>query len=161
MALEGEDRIKLALSICEQYASGLHTIASCCVAASVPERTFYYWCDEIAEIAEAYKKAKLSCAQVFKGSLKEKARTSLEKLVEGYEYTEVKHEDVIDFETGIKLGVKTVTTHKQFAPNPTAVIFALTNTDPENFKHQSNMDVSSNGEKITGATITIVHAATD
>ena len=35
-------------------------------------------------------------------------------------------------------------------PNPTAVIFALTNLDSANFKHLQHIDHTSDGERVTG-----------
>lgn len=142
-----EEKLKVVQDICRQYSEGSFTISSCCSAQGISDRTFYYWCEESSEIAGLYKKAQDACAEVYKGQLREKARTSLDKLVEGYTVTEVRHEKT---DSDGFLIDKTVTITKHIAPNPTAVIFALTNADPTNFKHKQEMDVTSKGNAITG-----------
>lgn len=137
-----KDRLEIVKGICDNYATGDFTIASCCAASVISERTFNTWLkddkeehenkESTADLADLYKKAKKEAANVYKGSLKEKARTSLEILVEGQTVTEK------EVHSGI-LGTKTVTKTKVILPNTTAVIFALTNVDGENFAHKQEM----------------------
>lgn len=135
------EKIALATKICDLYREDTITIVSCCEAFNVSPRTFHYWTKEVTEVADIYKKAKQGQDTVYLDRIKTKARTNLEKLIEGYEVTE--HREETDFK-GAK---RTVDITKQIQPSATAVIFALTNTDPDNFKHRQ--DVKHSG-KIEG-----------
>lgn len=146
-----EEKREVARAIFAQYAKGLSSLDSCAKANKVGIRTLYEWCDEDAEIARMKKNAQdeLKCPNL--DELKIRARVSLSKLVEGYDY----EEKTVDVETDAAGHIKgqkvrKVTKHRD--PDTTAVIFALKNTDPEHFNRGPN-DLNAN--VITGGEITI------
>lgn len=138
--LKLDEKIRIAKAVCEKYASGNYTFESCCNNEGISENTLYAWAREIEEIELILKDAQRQKDESFKRNLKEKAKTALEKLVAGFESVETYQEGIPDETTG-KIITSKVTTRKKFVPpNPTAVIFALTNVDGDNFKHKSETE---------------------
>ncbi|GAB4493346.1 MAG: hypothetical protein OHK0045_22660 [Raineya sp.] len=137
--LKLDKKIKIAKAICEKYATGNYTFESCCNNEGISENTLYAWAREFEGIEALLKDAQRQKDESFKKSLKEKAKTSLEKLIEGFESVET-YQEGLPGKDG-KITTTKVTTKKRFiGPNVTAVIFALTNVDSENFKHKAETE---------------------
>jgi hypothetical protein len=150
----------LTHEICDNYKKGKYSIESCCKNSSVPERTFQHWISTsrkekkkpkskqrelIAELATIYDKAKSEAQRAYYNDLRENAKRSLHKLVEGFQVTERKttyHPADEDGERRVKEIVETV---KNILPSATAVIFALTNVDANNFKHRNQIPPDAGG----------------
>jgi transposase-like protein len=131
-----EERLEKGLAICEMYKNNNFTIESVCAEYGIDFTTFRNWAIELQELKDAYRAAKKGNEIMSKERIRVKAISNLEKLVNGWEYDEVIKE-VID-NGGIKRQRITTKTVK-VAPNPTAVIFALTNsnnTDDTNYLHK-------------------------
>ncbi len=134
--LKKEQKIEIAKRICENYALGTYTLLSCCEREGISDNTLRTWVNEISEISVSFKEAQVVADSQYKKELKEKAKTALTKLIEGFESVETYQEGTPDKKG--KIITTKVTTKKRFiGPNPTAVIFALTNVDSENFKHKN------------------------
>lgn len=137
-------------NVCGQYETGEYTIQSCCRSVGVSYRTFASWFtkyenfgeyipDEwkyFAEFAEMYRVTKLGVNNVHREILIEKAETSLEKRVVGYEYeeriTEVeKQVDKYGNEVLIPVKIKKVV--KCVPPSLTAIQFVLKKFKPEEY----------------------------
>lgn len=131
-------KIKIAKAICDKYATGKYTIASCCDSEGLSEKQFLNWGLDIPEISDMYERAKQLATEYRKNDLKVCALNSLRRLVEGFEYEETHQEGKpMVNEKGIQTGI-TVTmvkkVKKTFAPNPTAVIFTLKSLEPTTFR---------------------------
>lgn len=126
-----EERLEVATAICELYGTDQYTIESCCENEGIAVRTFTDWVNEVAEVAELYKKAKGEAQDAKRGRLKNKALTALER-----------HLDVTESEEIINDGRTVTTKTKKVLPNITAVIFTLKNTDPDNWKEKQDIDVN-------------------
>lgn len=147
-----EQKIEIAKTVCNLYESQGCTLQSACESAGISDRLFRYWCASFSEISELYKKAKAKSIDIYWDRLRDKAQTSLERLVEGETYTERK------FETGATAtGIinKTTETEVTVMPNPTSVIFALKGEFPERFadRHEvsgkNGAPISFNYDKLT------------
>jgi hypothetical protein len=133
-----EEKIEIAKAVCEAYATGEYTIASCAQNQGISERTWFQWNEDIAEISELYKKACRDCDKAQRSELKKIALTSLGKLVMGHEADEVHNEGepILDKQgnpTGKVRITKTRKIRKYYPPHCTAVIFTLKHLD-ERFK---------------------------
>lgn len=124
------DKIALARQICELYESQGVTLQSVCESVGITDRLFRYWCASISEISDLYKKAKEKSIEIYWDVLREKAQSSLELLIEGTTYTELKNESGIGASGPIS---KTTETEVRVLPNPTSVIFALKGEFPGRF----------------------------
>lgn len=132
----------LVKQICDELATGHHTIADTCKKVGITESTFYHWKETKSEFLEAIKEAEAKRLESFKNM----AISGLATLLTKHEVTEEKTEFEKDENTGLPTPVKTVKTRKTLLPNPTAVIFTLTNRDPDNWKHKQNVDHTSDGK---------------
>jgi hypothetical protein len=145
-----EEKIEIAKRICELYATGKYTIASCCETEGLSVRQFVNWEAEITEVSQVYKQAKLEATATWRGNLKQAALTSLQKLVQGFhEYEEHQEVEPIYDKDGTQIGVTPVKlkkVKKYYAPHVTAVIFALKSMDPGTFK--DHLPPAQNDEQI-------------
>lgn len=110
--------------------------------AGITEAAFYKWKKEHVEFVERLKRAEDAYHQWELNGILKSARKSLKDLVEGFEYTEIENEYESDGKGGYVIKKQRSKT-KKFAPNPTAVIFALCNRDPEHWQNRINADVNS------------------
>ena len=112
-------------------------------AAGVGRTVFYEWITENAEFAEAIKKAEQEYNEWYNSTIVQDAKRSLRELVLGFDYEEIKTESSTG-KDGKTVVTKTTKTTKHVAPNPTAIIFALTNRDPDNWKNRQTTDINAN-----------------
>lgn len=138
---------KVVKRICELISNDSFTIPEICKDVDIAESTYHKWYSEKLEFSEAVDEAK----QKFNENLIPEAKRSLKKLVTGYTVTETK---TVTVDTGKKndndkpiVKVKEHSkTEKHIQPNFNAVAFALTNQDPENWKHRLDSKVDMKAE---------------
>jgi hypothetical protein len=133
----------MAEQICALISTDSYTIAEICEKVNISERTYYDWKDKNAEFAELIKKAR----NKFDELIVSEAKKSLIKMIRGYTVQEKK---TVTVDTGkkdengkpiVKVKEHSVT-DKHYQPVPAAVIFALTNRDPENWKNKQTNEVT-------------------
>ena len=113
-----------------------------CKKAGISDDSFGRWLADNAEFAAVVKNAEQEYRDWEHNEILVSARKSLRVLIEGQEYEETKTEYEQDPADPSRPRVKRqTTTTKKILPNPTAVIFALTNRDPENWKNRINQEV--------------------
>lgn len=103
--------------------------------------TFCEWQNSKPEFSEAVKRAKAAYEDWQMNGILEDARKSLKTLVCGQEYEEIKTEYEDDKNGNPRIRKQTRVT-KKILPNPTAVIFALCNRDPEHWQNRVAQDVN-------------------
>ncbi|CAJ0600766.1 unnamed protein product [Cylicocyclus nassatus] len=120
------------------------TIERFCKAMDIRKDTFYRWMSNSSDFSDAIKTAK----DEFKRNIAKTAEESLFKLCEGYDYTETRTEYVTD-KNGKPVIKNQVMTKKHVHPNTAAIIFALTNVDPERWKQRNQTELTGkDGEPI-------------
>lgn len=122
-----------------------------CKKAGINQDTFYKWLKDRAEFSEAVKKAR----DEFREEISSKLEASLWKKAQGYEVEESKEEYAM--KKGERVLVKKTTTKKHIAPDTGALIFALTNVDPDNWKNRQDNRLSVD-DSVTGFNINIVRS---
>lgn len=133
--------------ICSLIQSDSYTIPEICQLVGIAESTFHEWKASKPEFSEAIKKARAAFFEL----LSVEAKKSLMKKVKGYEVEETKTvyvdsgKSVVD-ENGKekqkpKVKEKTIVT-KHIQPDTAAIIFTLTNTDPDHWKNRQSSDVN-------------------
>lgn len=133
-----ERQMRIGKAICDKYALGQYTIDSCCESEGISYWTFNEWFKNNTELSNMYKLAVQKHEETYKRSLKEKCATALQKLVDGFSVEEIHQtgKPIID-KLGNQIGVNATQVKKikkHFAPNVTAVIFALKSIDPDTYK---------------------------
>ena len=135
---------KIVEDICSLIREDSYTIAEICEKVGIVKDTYYRWIAEKADFSDNIKKAQ----EDFNSLIVVEAKRSLVKLIKGYTVQEKK---TITADTGkkdendkpiVKVKEHTVT-EKHYQPNTAAVIFALTNRDPENWKNRMNNEVTA------------------
>jgi len=120
-----------------------YTIAEICEKVNISKDTYYRWLAQKADFSDAIKKAE----EDFNSLIIVEAKRSLIKLIKGYTVQEKK---TVTADTGKKdddgKPIVRVKEHavvdKHYQPNTAAVIFALTNRDPANWKNRLNNEMS-------------------
>lgn len=134
---------KTAKQICKLIEKDSYTISEICEKVNIGVSTYYQWREAHPQFLESVKIAQENRKKGFA----ELARKSLKKLVEGFEYEEVKTEE----EEGLE--VRRTVVKKTVKPDTAAVIFTLCNTDPENWKNRQNTDLTTGGDKLNKVTV--------
>ena len=122
-----------------------------CKKVGISEETFYTWINDKPEFSESLKKAR----KEFRETIVQTLEQSLWKRAAGYEVEEVKNE-YSTLKDGSKVLVKSSKTTKHFPPDTGALIFALTNLDPENWKNKQDNRLSVD-DGISEFKISVVH----
>ena len=134
---------KIVERICELMSVDSYTVAEICEMVKISERAYYEWQAKYADFADAIKRAQ----DKFDELLIVEAKKSLVKMVQGYSVDETR---TVTADTGKKdhngkaiVRVKEhVVTKKHYQPNPTLIIFTLTNRDPDNWKNRQENKLS-------------------
>lgn len=134
-----EEKREVAEKICQAYELGGVTIESCCGEFGITARTLWNWIDLDSEISDRFKKAKEKAARFGKEGIREKAIDGLIRLIQGGFVEEIESEEIFGKNDAL---VRRIVRKKKkwIAPNPTAVIFALKNTDPANWNDEISLD---------------------
>lgn len=139
---------KIAEKICSLIATDTYTVAEVCRMVKIHPDTYYTWIKEFSEFSGAIKKAEAERMAVFVVE----AKRSLLKKIQGYtvqerhittvgsgkfdvngkEIPRIKEQKVVD---------------KHFQPDTAAIIFTLTNGEPENWKNRQNNEVTGKDGK--------------
>ena len=123
--------------ICQDIRDG-YTQKKACEKEGVSSTQFHVWMNKYTAFAEAIEKAHSD----FDANIVRVATKGLMELVTGFEYDEKKTEYEKDPLNQEKPRiVKQTITHKKVAPNITAIIFALTNKDPEQWKNRQYQQI--------------------
>lgn len=128
--------------ICQLVRSDSYTIEEICKNVGINKDTYHSWLNFKPDFSDAIKKAKGE----FDELIASEARKSLLKLIQGYEVEEKKTVYVNDKENKPKVKEQTVQ-KKHFQPNTAAVIFALTNKAPDEYKNRQNTELTGKDGK--------------
>ena len=146
-------------TMCKAIAAG-KSYKDAYTAARVSERAFYYHLRDDVQFLQLVKKAEQEYQDWYDSQLVVDCKRSLIELVRGYEYDETTTETGTDFRTG-KPVTKTKVVHKRIGPNPTAIIFALCNRDPEHWQNRVNNELSGKIETETKSNISLANVPDD
>lgn len=128
-------------AICECLERG-ETRKAACAKAGIDVKTMERWLADNVDFVAVVKNAEDAYRNWEHNEILNSARKSLRILIEGTEYEETTVEYEQDPADPSKPRVRRQTTKtKKILPNPTAVIFALCNRDPENWKNRINQEV--------------------
>lgn len=129
--------------ICGYIEEG-STQKDACAKAGVSTSQFHEWLNTKPEFAERIKKAHDAYNEWENNGILIDAKRSLRDLIRGKEVEDVTIELIPDPTDPNKPRRKKETRKKKFIPpNPTAVIFALVNRDPEHWKNRINTEVKA------------------
>lgn len=128
--------------------SDTYTIAEICRQVGITPKTYHQWVNDYPEFAEAVEGAKEERMQ----AMVIEAKKSLMKKIQGYEVTETKVVTVPGNGKDERGNPKPVikeqtTTKKHIQPDTAAIIFTLTNGDPEHWRNRQSTEVTGKDGK--------------
>ena len=133
---------KMIESIVGLIKSDTYTIAEICSKVGISLRTYHKWIEEKPEFAQAVEDAKNERMQFFV----QEAKKSLLKKICGYEVTETSV-TTIPGKDGKPQIKEQKTNKKHFQPDTAAIIFTLTNGDPEHWRNRQSKEVTGKDGK--------------
>lgn len=135
MAKYGKKAVEMIVGLVK---SDTYTIAEICQQVGISQATFHRWQDEHEDFALAIEEARESRMQFFVIE----AKKSLLKKIQGYEVTETKVVTIPTKGDPSKPTIKEQTTQKKhIQPDTAAIIFTLTNGDPEHWRNRQSTEV--------------------
>ena len=128
--------------------SDTYTIDEICRKVGITTKSYHQWVNDYPEFSEAVEKAKDERMQFFVAE----AKKSLLKKIQGYTVDETKVVTVpskeLDENGRPKPKIKEQTTvKKHIAPDTAAVIFTLTNGEPETWRNRQYSEITGKGGK--------------
>lgn len=125
----------------ERIANG-ETYKAACACAGISIDTFVKLKQKDADFKDWIKRAEKEYNEWHHYDILKDARTSLKQLIKGFKYKEITVESETD-ERGFRREKKRKEVEKMVTPNATAIIFALCNRDPENWKNRQTADINA------------------
>jgi hypothetical protein len=137
----------LTMQVCQMIIDG-HTNKNICKAIGISEASFYAWLDpNDPQFRSEFLESVTLAREIHRKSSLDKATASLLEVALGHDAEESSTKLATDRKTG-KVYVKEKTTyHKHFEPNVQALIFFLTNRDPENWKQRQTSEITGKDGK--------------
>lgn len=133
---------KITGKIVELVKSDTYTIAEICRQVGISQRTYHLWIEEHPEFADAIEQAKEERMQFFVIE----AKKSLLKKIKGYEVIET-HVTTVPDKKGNPTIKEQKNVKKHFQPDTAAIIFTLTNGDPEHWRNRQSTEVTGKDGK--------------
>lgn len=115
-----------------------------CMKAGISDETLRRHKRDNVEFMARYKSARKKYEEWYQRDIVDCCKKSLRTLILGQEYDETKTEYERDPVSGAPVIKKQTVVTKKVLPNVTAIIFALTNRDPENWKNRQTNEITGN-----------------
>lgn len=128
--------------------SDTYTIAEVCRQVGITPKTYHAWINDYPDFADAIEQAKEERMQL----MVIEAKKSLMKKIQGYDVTETKVVTIPGSKKDEKGNPKPIikeqtTTKKHIQPDTAAIIFTLTNGDPEHWRNRQSNEVTGKDGK--------------
>lgn len=128
--------------------SDTYTIAEICRQVGITPKTYHQWVNDYPDFADAIEMARQERMQFFV----QEAKKSLLKKIQGYDVTETKVVTIPGKQKDEKGNPKPTikeqtTTKKHIQPDTAAIIFTLTNGDPEHWRNRQSTEVTGKDGK--------------
>lgn len=128
--------------------SDTYTIAEICRQVGITPKTYHQWVNDYPDFADAIEQAKAERMQ----AMVIEAKKSLMKKIQGYDVTETKVVTIPGKQKDEKGNPKPIikeqtTTKKHIQSDTAAIIFTLTNGDPEHWRNRQSTEVTGKDGK--------------
>lgn len=139
---------KIAERILEMIRADTYTITEMCNNVGISRQTFYNWQNDNLEFAQAIEDA----SNELLDKMNVEAKKSLMKKIQGYDVTETKVVTIPSKQKDEKGNPKPIikeqtTIKKHIQPDTAAIIFALTNRDPEHWRNRQTTELTGKDGK--------------
>ena len=133
---------KIAEHILAMISSDTYTITELCKNVGISRQTFYNWQNENPEFAQAIEDANNAMME----KMNFEAKKSLLKKIQGYDVTET-HVTTVPDKQGKPQIKEQKNVKKHIAADTAAIIFTLTNCDPDNWKNRHSSEITGKNGK--------------
>lgn len=133
---------KLLKKITDLLEKDTYSQVEICRKVGITPQTFCNWKRDKEEFRHAIEEAEEACRQ----KIAVEAKKSLKKKIKGFSVPECKTVCRIGEDGSSKIIEETKST-KYYPPDTTAIIFALTNSDPAHWKNRHNTEVTGKDGK--------------
>lgn len=128
--------------------SDTYTIAEICRQAGITPKTYHQWVNDYPDFADAIEMARQERMQFFV----QEAKKSLLKKIQGYDVTETKVVTIPGKKKDERGNPKPIikeqtTTKKHIQADTAAIIFTLTNGDPDHWRNRQSTEVTGKDGK--------------
>lgn len=134
---------KITEKILDLIKADTYTVAEICKQVGIASKTYYLWLEEYSEFAKAVERAKDERMEFFVME----AKKSLLKKIQGYEVMETHVATVPDKKSGNPIIKEQKNIKKHIQPDTSAIIFALTNGDPNNWRNRQTNEITGKDGK--------------
>lgn len=132
--LSREEKVSLAAEVCELYKTDQYNLLDCLREVGIrSDATWYKWVAEIEEIEELFIKAQNEKGERYRHHLVQRARTGLERYLEGWTIETVEQEAIPGKDEGQVLITKVKRKQIYIKPSVRAIEFVLINLDGKTF----------------------------
>lgn len=162
--LTKRQKIKLAKEVCELYQTDQYTLESCLHQVGIrSDSTWYKWTADLEEVADLFNKAKKEKTTRYRAGLVERARTTLERYLDGFT-VEIVEEEGMAIGGGNGEAPQIQTTRikrkqKYIRPSVGAAMYVLNNMDGRNFSKNPEPHKAGNEKMPTKIDIEIFGGA--
>ena len=133
---------KIAEHILAMIRADTHTISEVCKCVGISRQTFYNWQNDNPEFAQAVEDANNELLD----KMNIEAKKSLMKKIKGYDVIET-HVTTVPGKDGNPVIKEQKNVKKHFQPDTAALIFTLTNGDPEHWRNRQSTEVTGKDGK--------------
>ena len=132
--IKKRDKIKVAKLVCKIYATDEYNLMDCLQQCGInSDSTWRKWLSEIKEIEDAYKEAIELKDNKYREGIKRRARSTLEKYLEGFTVQTTERAGLLNPKTGAITATAVKTKEIYIKPSIRAVEYVLNNVDGRNF----------------------------
>jgi uncharacterized protein YbcI len=133
---------KIAERILAMIRADTYTIAEVCNNVGISRQTFYRWQNDNPEFAQAVEDANNELLD----KMNIEAKKSLMKKITGYDVVET-HVTTVPDKKGNPVIKEQKNVKKHIQPDTAAIIFTLTNCDPDNWKNRHSSEITGKNGK--------------
>ena len=133
---------KIAEHILAMIRADTHTISEVCKCVGISRQTFYNWQNDNPEFAQAVEDANNDLLD----KMNVEAKKSLMKKIKGYDVIET-HVTTVPGKDGNPVIKEQKNVKKHIAADTAAIIFTLTNCDPDNWKNRHSSEITGKNGK--------------
>jgi hypothetical protein len=148
MGMKGKYNKKTIARICDLIRADTFTVKEICEQVGISQKSYFQWMNEHEEFAAAVDEAKEERNQI----MLVEAKKSLRRKLVGYDAKETRVVTIpskeLDERGNPKPRIKEqITTTKHVAADTAAIIFTLTNLDPENWRNRQSTEITGKDGK--------------
>lgn len=133
---------KIAERILAMIRADTYTIAEVCNNVGISRQTFYRWQNDNPEFAQAVEDANNELLD----KMNIEAKKSLMKKIKGYDVIET-HVTTVPGKDGNPVIKEQKNVKKHIQPDTAAIIFTLTNCDPEHWRNRQSTEITGKDGK--------------